>query len=61
MMWISDTPCARTTVGSSSAAYCSPMLYEMLTLKRPMMASDADTRPAQSKGHTLTSDVSRGR
>lgn len=26
MMWIKATPCARTTVGNNSAAYCSPML-----------------------------------
>lgn len=37
-MWISDTPWARTTVGSISAAYWKPMLAAMLTPSLARMA-----------------------
>lgn len=43
------SPWARTTVGRSSAAYCIPMLNDMLTAKRPTMAKDADGIPKQVK------------
>lgn len=45
MICIRATPCALTTVGSSSAAYWSPMLYEMLIANLPIIAIEADGIP----------------
>lgn len=36
------TPCARTIVGMSSAAYCALELYATVTPNRPIIARDAN-------------------
>lgn len=45
IMWINATPCALTTVGNNSAAYCNPILYEIFTLNLPNIANVAENAP----------------
>lgn len=47
--WMNETPCPRTTVGRSSAAYCMPMLNEKFTKNRPNMITIVVARPVGMK------------
>lgn len=42
---MNETPCPRTTVGRSSAAYCMPMLKEKLTKNLPKIITIVVARP----------------
>ena len=49
-LWTAAMPWARTSVGISSAPYCSPMLNVMLTQNRPMMAKAAEMTASSANG-----------